>query len=137
MTIFVIFYLIVIAILVVQLLGIVTTDSNRFLIIAFEFGTVLALVIFLSMLLQVAYINSQYIVNKDLLNKNKTIISYFSRLSCLYVDKDAIEPDSYIYKGGLKLLSTMWPWRRKFWRKVDCSIWEIGLNDWLMKSLKI
>jgi len=103
-TVIVIFYLVVIAILVVQLLGIVTAYSNRLLMIVFEFESVLALIIFLFMLLQGAYINSQYMIHKNLLKKNKTIISDFSRLSYLYVGKDAIEPDNYIYKEGLKLL---------------------------------
>jgi len=103
-TITMIVYTVVLGILLLQVTGLVSTYSNPLLLVVLTYETVVFFTIFISIMLGGAFVNNQYKVHKNLLKKNKTIISDFQQLSYLYVGKEAIEPDNYIYKEGLKLL---------------------------------
>jgi len=103
-TITMMFYLIIVAMVVLQVLGVVDTYNDPLMMIVFAYESVMFFAIFISIMLAVAFINSQYMTDKSLLQKNKTIISDFQRLSYLYVGKDAIEPDNMVYKEGLRIL---------------------------------
>jgi len=103
-TIVMIFYFFILATFALQMLGIFKAYSSPLMMIVFGYESVLLFSIFISIMLKGAYINNQYRVHKNLLKKNKTIISDFQRLSYLYVGENAIEPDNCIYKEGLKLI---------------------------------
>jgi len=102
-TITMIVYLFILAILALQIFGVID-DNGPLLVIVFGYEIVVLFAIFISIMFAVAYVNNQYLVHKNLLKKNKTILSDFNRLSYLYVGKDSIEPDNYIYREGLRLL---------------------------------
>jgi len=103
-TITMIFYLFILAILTLQILGVVDSYGGDLLQIVFGYEIVVFFAIFAFIMLAVAYSNNQYLVHKNLLKKNKTILSDFNRLSYLYVGEDSIEPDNFIYREGLRLL---------------------------------
>jgi len=103
-TVTIIVYTIVVLILLLQAFGIVTYYNDPLLLIVLSYEAIVFFSIFILIMLGGAFINDQYRVHKNLLKKNKAIISDFLQLSYLYVGKEAIEPDNYIYKEGLKLL---------------------------------
>lgn len=98
------FYFFVIATLLLQTVGIIESYNDTLFVIIFTFDSIVFFTIFIVNMWGAAFINDQYKVHKNLLKKNKTIISDFQRLSNLYVGEHAIEPDNPIYKEGLKLL---------------------------------
>lgn len=98
------FYLVIVTIVVLQILGVVNTYNDSLMMIVFAYESVIFFAVFISIMLAVAFINGQYMTDKSLLQKNKTIISDFQRLSYLYVGKDAIEPDNMVYKEGLRIM---------------------------------
>jgi len=103
-TIIMIIYLFVLAIMVLQLVGLVNTYNNPLLLIVFAYESAVFFGIFISIMIGAAFINNQFGCDKNLLKKNKMIVSDFHRLSSVYVGKGAIEPENYVYKEGLKVL---------------------------------
>jgi len=103
-TIIMIIYLFILTILVVQVLGIVETYNDPLLLIVLTYESVVFFAIFISIMIGAAFVNNQFGCDKNLLKKNKMIVSDFYRLSKLYVGNNAIEPENYVYKEGLKIL---------------------------------
>lgn len=103
-TVTMIIYLFVLTILIVQVLGIVKTYDNPLLLIVLTYESAVFFAIFISIMVGAAFINAQFGCDKNLLKKNKMIVSDFYRLSKVYVGKNAIEPENYVYKEGLKIL---------------------------------
>lgn len=97
-------YIFVLAILILQVVGIVHTYDDPLLLVVFTYESAVFFGIFVSIMLGGAFINSQFGCDKNLLKKNKMIASDFYRLSSVYVGKDAIQPENYVYREGLKVM---------------------------------
>jgi len=97
-------YIMVFLTLILQTTGLLNYVIDPLLWVVLVYETIVFFVIFIVIMIRGAFINDQYRVHKNLLKKNKTIISDFHQLSHLYIGKEGIEPDNYIYKEGLRLL---------------------------------
>jgi len=95
-------YLIVLAMMVLQILGMISTFSDNLLMIVFAYENLVLFGIFVIIIIGASFINSQCGFHMNLMKKNKTVISNFQRLSYLYVGKNAIQPDNCLYKEGLR-----------------------------------
>jgi len=97
-------YLFVLAILVLQMIGWVHTYNDPLLLIVFTYESAVFFGVFISIMIGGAFINNQFGADKNLLKKNKMIVSDFYRLSNVYVGKDAVVPENYVYKEGLRIM---------------------------------
>ena len=97
-------YLFVLTILVLQVIGWVHTYDDPLLLIVFTYESAVFFGVFISIMVGGAFINNQFGADKNLLKKNKMIVSDFYRLSNVYVGKDAIVPENYVYKEGLRIM---------------------------------
>ena len=97
-------YSFIVCIIILQLFGIVNTYDDPLLLLVLGYESVVYFTIFIQVMIGTAFINDQYTVHKYLLTKNKSIIADFHRLSHIYAGKDAIIPDNFIYREGLRVL---------------------------------
>ena len=97
-------YIFILAIVVLQLVGVFKRYDNHLLLLVLIYEIVVFYIILLIILIGTAIINNQFKRHKHTLTNDRFLVSDFSRLSHLYAGKNAVEPKNQIYKDGLRLL---------------------------------
>ena len=72
--------------------------------IIWTYETVFYMIMFVTLLVLGAFVNSEFGLHRNLLKKDKGIISNYLALADQFVGKDSIDPDSRIYVEGLRYM---------------------------------
>jgi len=98
------FYAFILAILLLQLLGVINVYNDPLSLIVFGYESAVFFVIFIVSMYGGACVNDQYKTHKAELKRVKGFISKFQKLSYLYVGENAIEPENPVYREGFRAL---------------------------------